>query len=369
MPAIDSAMNNPYSISMDATLTSPNVSAPLSEGIEVIMGANAQIAKHLERIRWGTDGAIYRLCDYEKTLYHVPGARFLAIRKQGQLVALRLLVEKHIPWQGKPLQAFYHGLFSVAPEEQRKGYGRMLAQGTLDYIRTRSEPRSVTYAFIEAGNHRSLRISESLGYQAIGTFHALWFSRLHPKTSSRLSPLAKNDTPELINGLHRQYQDHALPDFSVSLQRNSCRILRDDGKIMAGLQAEPQHWVFESLGGTGGFLAVKVLPYVPVLGNLFNPRDFRFLKIGNLFFAPGRAEAASELLEATLAGSGRKVALLFIDKKSPIYREWLSKSGGLGILNALAEVEVHVMGRFQGFPKEEMMEFTRRPLSISPTDL
>ena len=353
---------------MNSTLASPTVTLPLSVSLEVIQEANAQMAEHLEKIRWGTDGAIYRLCDYEKTLRHVPDARFLAIRKQGRLVGIRLLTEKRIPWQGKPLQAFYHGLFSVAPDEQHRGHGRKLAQWTLDYIQARSELRSITYAFVEAGNHRSFRISESLGYRRIGTFHATWFSRLHPKTSARLSPLAKSDVPELLNRLARQYQGHALTDFSISLERNNYRILREGKTIVAGLQAESQRWVFESLGGTGGFMAVKILPCIPVLGSLFNPREFRFLKVGNIFFSPGRAQAASELLEATLAGSGLKVALMFLDKKSPVYLEWLSK-GGLGILNALAEVEVHVMARFQGFPDEEVEEFSRRPLSISPIDL
>lgn len=327
-----------------------------------------EVPRFFENILWGTDGAMYRLRDYEASLRHVPQARFLGLRKQGRLVALRILLEKRIFWESESLQAFYHGLLCVDPREQNQGYGKMLVERTLDYIGRRSEPKNITYAFIEAGNHRSFRISESLGYQKIGTFHATWFSRLHPNPSSRLNSLAAKEIPELLNGLNHQYQDHVLTDFSVSLMPKSYRVIRDGMRIVAGLQAEPQRWVFESLGGTGGFLAVKILPHIPVVGSLFNPQNFRFLKIGNLFFSPGCAEAASELLEATLAASGQKVALLFMDKKSPVYLEWLSKSD-LGILNALAEVEVHVMARFRGFPNEEITEFAKRPLSISPVDL
>jgi len=353
---------------MNSTLMPPALDAPLSAETAIIHGSYPDVAKHLESIRWGTDGAIYRLCEYEPTLRHVPDARFLAIRHEGRLVALRLLVEKHVPWHGKSLHAFYHGLFSVAPDEQHKGYGRMLAKSTLDYIRTRSEPRSITYAFIEAGNHRSFKISESLGYQRIGTFHAMWFSRLHPKASRQISRVSEAEAPEVMSRLSQQYENHVLTDFQTSLQLDSYQVLRNDRGIASGLQSEPQHWVFESLGGPGGFLAVKILPHIPLIGSLFNPQDFRFLKIGNLFFEPGQAESASELLEGALAASGLKVALLFMDKKSPVYEEWLSK-GGLGILNKLAEVEVAVMARFQGFSDAEISEFRDRPLSISPIDL
>jgi len=295
-------------------------------------------------------------------------ARFLVLRKEGRIIASRLVVEKHIPWQGKPLHAFYHGLFAVDPAEQNQGYGKKLAEWTLDFVHQASEPKSITYAFIEAGNHRSFKISESLGYQKIGIFHATWFSRLHPKLSSRISPLSGTDAPKLLGLLDHQYEGHALTDFAASLQVPSTSILRDGDDILAAVQAEPQRWIFESLGGPGGFLAVKVLPHVPLLGSLFNPQNFRFLKVGNVFFKAGRPEAASELLEAKLAGSGFKVALLFLDKKSPIYQEWFSK-GGLGLLNTLAEVEVHVLARFQGFSKIEIEDFGRRPLAISPIDL
>jgi len=353
---------------VNSILAAPEVVPTSSITLDVMDRVTPEVPRFFENILWGTDGAMYRLRDYEASLRHVPQARFLGLRKQGRLVALRILLEKRIFWESESLQAFYHGLLCVDPREQNQGYGKMLVERTLDYIGRRSEPKNITYAFIEAGNHRSFRISESLGYQKIGTFHATWFSRLHPNPSSRLNSLAAKEIPELLNGLNHQYQDHVLTDFSVSLMPKSYRVIRDGMRIVAGLQAEPQRWVFESLGGTGGFLAVKILPHIPVVGSLFNPQNFRFLKIGNLFFSPGCAEAASELLEATLAASGQKVALLFMDKKSPVYLEWLSKSD-LGILNALAEVEVHVMARFRGFPNEEITEFAKRPLSISPVDL
>jgi GNAT superfamily N-acetyltransferase len=330
--------------------------------------ATPEVSHFFENILWGTDGAMYRLCDYEASLGHVPGARFLGLRKQGKLVALRILLKKRISWKSESLQAFYHGLLCVDPREQNQGYGKALVERTLDYIEQRSEPRTIIYSFIEAGNHRSKRIAESLGYKRLGTFFATWFSRLHPKKSIRISPLSARDIPELLNRLDHQYQDHALTDFSTSVQQDSYRVLRDNTRMIAGLQADPQRWVFESLGGTGGFVAVKVLPHIPVLGNLFNPQNFRFLKVGNVFFSPGHADAASELLEATLAGSALKVAVLFIDKNSSAYKEWLSKSK-LGLLNSLAEVEVHVMARFHGFSTEEITDFANRPLAISPIDL
>jgi RimJ/RimL family protein N-acetyltransferase len=327
-----------------------------------------EIVNFFERTLWGTEGALYRLRDYAESLEHIPNTRFLGLRKQGRLLALRILNEKYIAWQKEPLQAFYHGLLCVDEKVQNQGYGKMLVERTLDYIRERAESKHLIYSFIEAGNQRSFRIAESLGYQKVGTFHATFFSRLHPRASKRAALLNAPEQSTVLKSLESQYRNHTLTDFPLSLQTSSYHILKEGRQILAGAQFEYQRWIFESLGGTGGYMAVKILPYLPVLGSLFNPQDFRFLKVGNLFFQRAQAQAATELLEAVLEQSKLKVALLFLDKKSPAYQEWLGR-GGVGLLNALAEVEVHVMARFQGFTSPEIEEFKRQPLIISPIDL
>jgi hypothetical protein len=194
------------------------------------------------------------------------------------------------------------------------------------------------------------------------------FSRFFPKSSARLRKLSAAETPAALHMLADQYRDHALTDFPFSLRPESYYVLADGDKILAGLQVEPQHWQILSLAGAGGVIAMHALPLVPLLRDLFNPRRFEFLKFGNVFFEMHHPELAFELMEAVLAHHGRKTAMMFWDKESPVYRR-LAGAGRFGALNSLTETPVEVLALFEHMSDKDISDFCRRPKVISPSDI
>ena len=158
-----------------------------------------------------------------------------------------------------------------------------------------------------------------------------------------------------------QYAGHALTDFAlIAAGRELLRFGLDRTISCAGVQVEPQRWKIHSLAGAGGAIALHALPKIPLLRDLFNPKNFRFLKVGNIFFDEGQPKAVFELLEAVLAHHQLKTAMMFWDKESPVYKQ-IATAGRFGLLNALTETPVHVMALFQGFDAQEIDDFKHRP--------
>jgi RimJ/RimL family protein N-acetyltransferase len=139
----------------------------------------------LEQTLWGTDEALYTMHHVPATLRHLLHPRYLLLKKNGRLIGVRVMVEKSIWFLERWQPAVYHSFFAIAPSEKGRGYGKFLAAEVLRRYQPSSQGNRPVYAFIEAGNHRSRHISESLGYRRIRDFHALFFSRSTPRWSAR----------------------------------------------------------------------------------------------------------------------------------------------------------------------------------------
>jgi RimJ/RimL family protein N-acetyltransferase len=332
------------------------------------IGAGPEVTTFLEKIVWGTEGARYTLTDLEPTLSHLPDPVYLALRYDDRLVGLRMILEKNAQFENQSVHCFYHSMFCVEPSEKGKGLGKRLAQETVHYLGSRLGSKGLIYCHVETDNLNSLRIAESLGYRHVGNFSVMSFSRFFPKPSSRMAPLADGQEAHVLEQLNTQYGSHALRDFPLSLRPESTYVLSDHGRLLAGLQADLQRWKIHSLAGAGGAVALHALPRIPLLRDLFNPLDFRFLKIGNVFFEKNHPEAVFELVQAVLAHHHLKTAMMFWDKESPVYQT-IARTGRLGLLNALTETPVKIMALFQGFTDNEIADFYRRPKVISPCDI
>jgi ribosomal protein S18 acetylase RimI-like enzyme len=336
--------------------------------LEEERGQTSVFAPFLEKVEWGTEGARYRLEDYEATLQHLPDPIYFTLRRNRQLIALRLILGKELQMGSEMTRAFYHSFFSVTPEEKGRGHGRRLAKATLETFLPRLGPKGLIYSHVEVENARSASIHEALGYRNIGRFSAMSFCRLFPKTNSRITRLTPNQKALAIRALQKQYSGHAWTDFPSSFDPENFYVLAEGDDLIAGVQVLRQRWTILDLGGFGGALAIKALPHIPILRGVFNPQDFRFLKFGNIFYREGRAADAYKLWEGVLAMHGLKTAMLFMDPASPV-TQTLRAAGSLGFLNALTETPVNIFAMFRGFSENQIESLSQQPKCISPLDL
>lgn len=325
-----------------------------------------------ERAIWGTNGTLYHLQDAAHDLDRLRSPTFLTLKRGGLTVGAVAHSGRVVECGGRRYPAIYQSMLAIDAERvgQGKGVGKALMTQAHRYALKQLGGRGVVYAYVEDGNARSHRILSGLGYQHLGTFHAILFSRVRPRVDARVSKADDLACARVANLLGEQYTQHALVDFERSSLGIACTyVLRDfrSGEIAASVQAVPQRWSIKQLEGLSGKFFVKMLPWVPVLGKIFDPRDFKFLKIGNAYVRHGCEREFFALIESVLALEGRHVAIAFWDKRCPIYRR-ISRAGSFGLLSGLGQSTARVMACFEGIDEVESADFFDRPLSISPSD-
>lgn len=334
--------------------------------IQATGAATLEMVSFLEGTVWGTSGVLYVKQNLASTLRRLPSPIYFSLRENGRLAALGVCLKKTIQVGTRTYAAIYPAALAVDPNRRGQGYGRLMVETTRPYLLQKLGPLGLFYGFVETGNTRSLSLFSQVS-QTLGLFYTQIFCRFFPRDHQRVSPAREQEREDLLAGLHDLYADHALLDFSHSFRPDQYFVLRDQGEVVAGVQAEVWQWSLRRLPGPLGFLLVRVLPRFPFLRRWFNAEQLRFLKLGNLYARVGREAEVFTLVEALLARHRVHFALAYQDRRSPVYQR-LARAGDFGFLQDNLELKAHVMADFVGLREEEIADFFHRPLFLSPLD-
>ena len=306
--------------------------------------------------------------DVHHKLRRLSGSRFISLEQGGQLIGAYVLRGKKVRIGGTEYPAYYRTFLAVDPSKSGQGYGTVLVQETRRHYSRKLGKAGVLYGYIEADNESSLRVSQHAGYVPVGSFSTTLFNRLRPRDDPRVRSLAVGERGRLVALLNEQYAEHALRDFEQSVDAASYYVLAEDHAISAGMQIEPCHWQVLRLPGVSGRLLIQIVSRVPGLRRLFDARNCRFLKLGNLYVCPGKESEVFTLAEALLARVGVTLAMAFQDTRSPVYQR-IARCGSFGILNSGVDARVYVMAALEGFTSAQRAECLQMPLCISPMDI
>jgi hypothetical protein len=321
----------------------------------------------LERTVWGSAGVQYTMKDMAGVLKRIKEPHFLSITENGDLVAVSTLIKKTTRLAGKDYPAFYSYALAVDPVKRGHGYGALMAEQALHYGLGKMGEKGIFYGYVEADNTRSLRTVQKVGRISLGQYCILIISRFCPKDDVRLKIIKETERGKVVQLLSEQYGDHALTDFEQSINTEDYFTLRQGSEILAGIQIDRRHLNLKYLPGLSGLILVKVLPLIPFLRRLFPDRNFHFLTFGNIYVKEDRAGELFTLMEALLARHQLHFGMVYLDKRSPVYKR-IAAAGEFGVVNALLDVPVHVMVYFKGYSNSEIADIRRQPLFISMLD-
>ena len=322
----------------------------------------------LERTIWGTKSTLYEKHAVPESLDRISDAYFFSLKVGGELVAVCAAYRKSIRVGDLAYPAFYCFDLAVAGPKQGQGYGKLLSTVQRSHLLTELKDGGIAYAYIEAENLRSLELARQIGFESIGRCDAIMFSRFHPRDDARVERLSGSQTEAVVRGLNEQYADHAFLDFEQSVKAQDYYILMESGEIVAGVQAIPQTYSLKRLPGVKGALLVHVLPHVPVLGAVFNPKNRHFHRFGNILVRPGSEAAAFTVMETILARHRLKLGLILTDKRSSVYQR-IAPIRRFGLLQSGLRAAIQVVASFNNVSDAEIAEIRRRPVCVSIMDL
>lgn len=254
-------------------------------------------------------------------------------------------------------------------ESFKKQALRMFSQPhLLGFPGVKENERHILYAYVESRNERTRNIVQQAGYEYIRSFLTVAFSRFSPVASGSVSRASEEDYPVVRKLLEEYYSGYSFFNDSMAFQGDSFYVLRENGRIIAGVSAVPTEYVIHNVPGVWGWIMMKVLPFAPYWRRLFKPGLFRFTALDSLFHLPGRADVLATLFETVLAETRCNTALTWADDRGPLY-DTLRTQVDLGALNRLLNAKPGlVYARFKGISDEEREMFYDAPAYISAFD-
>ena len=168
--------------------------------------------------------------------------------------------------------------------------------------------------------------------------------------------------------LKKQYDQHALVQFNSIFLHDNYFVIRENKEIVAGCQFHHVHWVINSMPGFSGKIIMNVVPRVPLLNKLFNPRCFKFLAFEGIYFKPGYENKLMELFEGLLAREKLKSAMFWMGENCPLRKKILDH-GKMGLLHSfIKDSDAFIMASFHGLQENEIASLKSRPLFASAFD-
>lgn len=322
----------------------------------------------LKKTIYGTSGPKYQHTGQENKIKSITSPYFFDLKENQKIVGTYCLSGRIVKIGSGNIDSFYGRYFAVNPASSGKGYGSLLITASNKYIESTVKQPFLFYAYVEESNGRSMRIFNKESSTSIGLLEAIVFSRLYPKQDSKFVQLQDNEQSTLLSLLNDTYKDYSLVNFDHVFYKQNYFVLKENGEIIAGVQANPVLWRIVDMPGLSGKFILNILPFIPVLSRLINPHSYRFVALEAIYVKSGHEEELQTLIESVLHHFSVTSALLLLDINSPIYK-MLKESGKLGIMNSLKKrIHTHVMAKANGVAINQIKQFPEQPIYTSAFD-
>lgn len=315
---------------------------PVSNEIKQLLQANVI----------GTPGQslVYQHCRVFDKLKWIKDSTFVGIEIGGKPVGVCCFIDRKIKLQQNIISGFYIRYFSfkkqfrsvsdltVRPNKKsilKNDIEELLSSDVLS-----SNP-TIFYAYVDPDNIRSKRIIETYGFEEVGRFKTVYFSRFFPAIHKSCSVLKGELLAAYKECLKAEYKDYSFfIDDNIGFEDGAIGIV-EDGEVVAALQANAERWRIYEMPGANWIL--DVLGNLPIINRLFG-KDFRFMSVEGVYLKAGYEHLLPALLESALKIKERNTAILCLNKQTIQYR--LMKGFFRGLIKYLSkEKEMAVVAK------------------------
>lgn len=328
-----------------------------------------EVYEFLDSMSWGNEGAVYEHKNTKNRLQTLHSPMLLTIQEGEQIRGTAVFCHTDVLVNGHTFNYYYIRYFASSKEIQGKGIMKHFSLKVMELIRKNEIRKTIYTAVIEKGNKGSYKVVENAGYTKIGIVKSMGFSRFFPKKKKNIvQVISPEDKKEVLRLLNKEYCSHSLVHFNSIFLDNNYYVIRENNEIVAGCQYHRAHWVINGMAGFTGKIIMKVVPHIPVLNKLFNPKRFEFLAFEGIYFKAGYQKRLYDLFEGLLAKEKLKSAMFWMGETCPI-RAKLVDEGNPGLLNSFVkDSDIYIMASFQNMDKEEISMLHNNPLYVSSFD-
>lgn len=332
-----------------------------------------EIVSLLEQTRLGTNGAQYRHLDTAQRIRKVENPLFLYIQRHERVLG-NITFSRRKMKEGE--SAFYIRYFAFDSSWSSSGKGNEKYRNSLlksglevffdcAFQGEYGEPADLFYAYIEPANSRSMWMAHQFSFTPHTTFVTWSFSRLLPKLANGFFSLDEQFQRTYAEQLEKTYSEHTLFYPHHTKQAEHIYGIVENNRLVCACAVHVVNWEIVRLPGKLGQVWTKVLPFVPLLRRVVNPKSHRFATVEGIVVDPEYAHRLKDLFESILAATETHLLLSWYDENDHVLaKHFGAQKRGLAKL-LLPLQRAYVMTK----SKEPPLVQATKPVYISAFDL
>ena len=307
-----------------------------------------EIVDLLTEVTLGTTGVRYKHLDTAKRVHQVDEPLFYYLQRREKVLANITFCRRAEDWYIRYF-AFRTALQRSTDTKSEDHSNSLLKKEIESFFQAglngEIDHQNIQrfYAYIDPKNDRSLWMSKNFGFNTIAELSTQTFSRVFPKRSKRFE--WSEPTIELQERIKSTFGNHSF-FFEAYLPKDKMALIKDDkGEILAFCRVSMAHWRIDSLGGKLGEFQAKVLPYIPIINRLVNPKLHTFVVPDSVWVKDGNPQILTELYESLIKETKANMLIWWADNEEPLYKTVKNKVNW-GPMNSIMGVSpVNVVAR------------------------
>lgn len=332
-------------------------------------GIPEEVISFFEQTNWGSAGAVYVRRNSSELVRQLKDPYLYAVQKGDDIVGTAIFCHTNPLVLNTPYNCYIIRYFAASVAIRGKKLIKHYAGKVMEVVRDAETEKTIYVGCVEKGNIRSYKVVENAGYEPLGLLNVNAFSRFSPMRQRDIVRVeAKGQRKEVLDLLHGFYAMHVLVHFDYLFLKDNYFIIREKGEIVAGCQLHRVHWAINNMPGIMGKIILHVLPRVPFINKLFNPKRFEFLAFEGIYFKTGHENTLLRLFEGLLQQEGMNAALFWMGENCP-YRKAIHQNGKLGLMQQFVKDSgVYIMTSYRNMSGDEITRLKAGPLYASAFD-
>lgn len=272
----------------------------------------AEILNLLQSVQLGTNGTVYQHLDITTRIDELENPLFLSMERSERALGNITFCRRNQNWYIRYF-AFDKFLQSGGKQQSNKKDGLLVKQLNQFFEDAFAQDVRCFYAYIDPKNTKSVWISERFNFQKVSTIITQTYSRFFLPKSTRVEEI-QSFQPDKRKALFFE-SNAALINYGII----------EDGRIIVSARVKKVRWRISRLPGKNGKVLAKVLPFVPLLNRIINPKEQSFVVIESLNCESNNPILIKELLDGILFYQKKYLIIWWQEESSEQYQAIVDK--------------------------------------------
>ncbi len=275
------------------------------------------IIELLESVTLGTNGAHYRHLDTRARILEADHPLFLTIERNEKILGNVTFCRRDKNWYIRYFA--FDSRFQSSGTKKSSGNSLIKREIESYFQETLDQPEVESfYAYIDPNNVKSLWMAENFGFKTIGRIATQSFSRVNPKSSSRIEKLT--DWNEVKHIVQSNFSDYVYY-FEAQSSKPPFYALKDENNaIIALAKINSATWEIKRLPGKFGGVLTKIIPFIPGLNKIIRPKNHSFVVPEAVWVKNYDSSLLEELFEGILFNEKQNLILWWVDERDYLYK-------------------------------------------------